>query len=241
MAIDLAESQSDAAPPTVARHPRREDPSVYDRSSLPDDCLVMIAGQAEADYLPMAPENQSCEFLDGVVYMPPRVEVVHQNDLNFLLALVSFHHAQHPIGFITTGPAALRLREGRWVEPDLFVLPEASGEQARAEGFGFPPALLAVEILSPSNRSHDLETKAAAYREALVDEVWYVDRSDRVEVVDRREGDEPGYKRESIAEGSVVARSLAGFWFDAAWLWQEPRPNLPGCLATILAGPPGAA
>ena len=41
----------------------------YDRSSLKGDFRIMIADQTVEDYLRRAPENRSCEFIDGVVYL----------------------------------------------------------------------------------------------------------------------------------------------------------------------------
>ena len=206
----------------------------YDRSSLPGDFLVMIAGQTEEDYFRRAPDGQFCEFIDGIVYMPPRVHYVHQRDVQFLVFLVMSYHARRPIGCLATGPAALKLRDGCWVEPDLFLVPADQKGTLEVEGYGTPPVLLVVEVLSPSNRDHDLITKSALYREAQVDEVWFIDRPYHEVIVDRREGDT--YTSERIKAGPVVARSLAGFWFDVAWLWREP--DVLECINTILAGPP---
>ena len=210
----------------------------YDRSSLPGDFLVMIAGQTEEDYFRRAPDGQFCEFIDGIVYMPPRVKPEHQEDTNLLLVLISCYHSVRPLGYITTGPAALRLREGCWLEPDLFIVPEEQRAQVRAEEFGRPPVLLVVEVLSPSNKAHDLDRKAAEYRQAAVDEVWFIDRPCREVIIVRREGDD--YITRHVSTGPVLAKSLNGFWFDAAWLWHEPPPNVLQCVNTILAGLPGA-
>ena len=122
------------------------------------------------------------------------------------------------------------------LEPDLFVLPVGTKAQIREDGFGRPPALLVVEVLSPSNRSHDLETKSALYREANVAEIWFVDRRDQVLIAERREAE--GYATNRFKTGPVVSRALPGFWFNADWLWAEPEPNLLDCLDLILAGPP---
>ena len=207
----------------------------YDRSSLEGDFMVMIAGQTEADWLRRAPDT-FCEFIDGIVYMPPRVRPMHQEDVHFLLFLIQFYHLHRSVGYIATGPVALKLREDCWLEPDLFLVPEGSRGQIREEGYGRPPVLLVVEVLSPSNRSHDLETKARLYREAQVEEIWFVDRPNRVVIVERRAAE--GYTTERVEAGPVLSRSLPGFWFDAAWLWAEPAPNLLDCANIILAGPP---
>jgi len=208
----------------------------YDRSSLRGDFMVMIAGQTEADYLRRAPTGRFCEFIDGIVYMPPSVLPDHQFDLLFLSALVACYNARRPIGVVQAGPAILKLRDGCLLEPDLFVLPLGTKAQIRADGLSHLPALLVVEVLSPSNRSHDLTTKSVLYREAEVAEIWFVDRRDRVLISERLE--EGRYVLERFESGPVESRSLPGFWFDAAWLWAEPEPNLLDCLDLILAGPP---
>ena len=212
-------------------------PDWYDRSSLPGDFMVMIAGQTEDDYLRRALDRQICEYIDGIVHMPQRVHIVHQLDVQFLVALLSYYHPERPTGLLATGPAAIKLREGCWLEPDLFLVPEASRALVKQEGYARPPVLLAVEVLSPSNRDHDLLIKAALYPEARVDEVWFVDRPNQVVLIDRRVGDV--YESERVVAGPVVARSLPGFWFDVAWLWADREPNLIDCMNQILAGPPG--
>ena len=215
---------------------RSKRPDWYDRSSLAGEFMVMIAGQTEDDYLRHAPDRQFCEFIDGIVYMPPRVHADHQEDVNRLLFFIMYYHTLRPVGYLSSGPAAIKLRDGCWLEPDLFLVPEAARTQVKRDGFARPPVLLAVEVLSPSHRDHDLVTKAALYREARVDEVWFVDRPNRVVLVDRREGDV--YHSERVEAGPVISRSLAGFWFDPGWLWAEPEPNLIDCIQQVLAGPP---
>ena len=226
-----------AATLLVDAHEAAEDaqPHFYDRSSLRGDFMVMIGGQTEADFWLRAPDTR-CEFIDGIVYMPPSVHAYHQFDFQLLLCLISVFHAHHPIGVIQLGPTILKLRDDCLLEPDLFVLPLGTKAQICAAGYVQTPVLLAVEILSPSTRSHDLVVKSALYREANVAEVWFVDRRDRAVIVERFEAGE--YVTERVAAGPVVSRSLPGFWFDVAWLWAEPAPNLLTCLDQILAGPP---
>lgn len=210
-------------------------PDWYDRSSLPGDFMVMIAGQTAAEYLRRSPDHRFCEFIDGIVYMPPSVKPEHQFSTQFLLCLISCFHACRPLGVVLTGPVVLKLRDDCLLEPDLFVLPV--GGRTQIEGsYCLLPALLVVEVLSPSNRSYDLNQKAALYREANIPEIWFVDGRDRVVIVERLEAG--AYVTERIVEGPVVSRSLPGFWFDAGWLWAEPEPNLLDCLNQVLAGPP---
>ena len=69
------------------------------------------------------------------------------------------------------------------VEPDLVVvLPGTHARQAMRGIEGSPD--LVIEVLSPSNRTHDVLTKRELYRRGGVREYWMVDPDDRsIEVV----------------------------------------------------------
>jgi Uma2 family endonuclease len=60
------------------------------------------------------------------------------------------------------------------VQPDIVVLLPDSTARPVARGVEGPPDLV-VEVLSPSNRDHDLLTKRALYGIAGVRESWLVD------------------------------------------------------------------
>lgn len=207
----------------------------YDRSSMVGDFMVMIADQTEEEYLRRAPENKVCEFIDGTVYMPSPVTLWHQFEVQFLAVLLEMFTARRRAGIVLTGPAAIKLRPDCFLEPDIFVLPP--GGEAQFHGvYCDPPALLVVEVLSKSTRSHDLNLKRDLYREAGVLEVWFVDDRDKVLIVHRRGVD--GDEVERIESGPYHSRVLPGFWFEVSWLWARPRPDLYECMQIILAGPP---
>jgi Uma2 family endonuclease len=209
----------------------------YDRSSLVGDFMVMIDGQTEAEYLRRAPENRICEFIDGVVYMPSPVSWRHQEIVQFLFHLLDAYRCEKGLGPIFTGPAVLKLRAGRAVEPDIFVLPPGAGERGQVhKPYGSPPADLVVEVLSESTRTHDLQHKAILYREEGVAELWLIDGRNHLLLVERRGAD--GYHASRIEDGPHRSSAIPGFWIDVSWLWADPLPNARRCLETILAGPP---
>jgi len=207
----------------------------YDRSSLVGDFMVMIADQTEEEYLRRAPENKICEFIDGTVYIPSPAELWHQFDIQLLVFLLEGFTADRQAGHILTGPATFRVRDGCYLEPDLFVIPFDAN--SNFQGFYRElPVLLVVEVLSKSTRSHDLNRKAELYREAGTIEVWFLDLRDQALIVHRRA--EGGYEVERIETGVYSSRAVPGFWLDVSWLWARPRPNVMVCLRAILAGPP---
>ncbi len=207
----------------------------YDRSSLVGDFMVMIDGQTEGDFLRYAPENRTCEFIDGIVYMPSPATLEHQFDNQILFFLLEGFTGERRSGIVLTGPAAVRLRPDCLLEPDAFVLPFDCEQQMHGI-YCEPPLLIVVEVLSRSNRSHDLSRKSALYREAGVPEVYFIDDRDGVVIVERNA--DGATVTDRVETGPVISRALPGFWFDASWLWASPRPNLLQCLVRILAGPP---
>jgi len=207
----------------------------YDRSSLRGDFLVMIPHQTEEDYLQLCPEGKFCELIDGVVCMHAAAEKQHQFNVSLLSFVLQGFTTVREAGIVLLGPSALRIGPDRYFEPDIFVMPNAATAQADPI-YWHPPALLVVEVLSRTTRDHDLREKGAIYREAGIIDVWFIDHRDRAVIVQRPTAD--GVETREVKSGSLHPTGLPGFWFDVAWLWAEPRPNLMHCLDRILAGPP---
>jgi Uma2 family endonuclease len=231
MATDV---QSVPTPLPDAPTPPADDARRYDRSSLPFEGMVTLSGQSEEDFWRLAPEKQYCEYIDGIVCMPSPVSYWHQLVIVFLIDVLNGFRIARGTGRVLMGPAPLRLRQGRVPEPDVFVQPAGWQEDERAEPPD-PPAVLVIEILSPSTRSHDLNLKAKVYQDAKIPDIWFVDGRDKVVVAYRREGD--GYRVDRVSEGRLTCSALEGFWIDAAWLWADPLPDPRRCLEAILAGP----
>ena len=220
---DLSSIRGEAEEAAVSR-------SIYDRSSLVGDFLVIIEDQTSEDFEKYAPEDRFCDYLEGRVFMPSPVSPRHQEQVGFFHSLLDLYRECRGGGWkLFLGPAVLRLDAEHKPEPDLFVIPTAAPEPGVA-------ALFVIEVLSPSTRSHDLGRKLQAYRDAGIPEIWLLDDRDRKLVAERRRGN--GYDREEYAEGVVASSALPGFWIDLAWLWSDPLPGPSGCLQTILAGPP---
>jgi len=215
------------APPAEAVEPV---PEFYSRASLRGDFMVMIAGQTVEDWKRLAPPNQICEYIDGIIYMPNTPTDEHQYVAGFLFHLLDGFRCERGTGEVRFAPCALVLRDDRFPQPDVFVRP--------IEGVEGVPALLTVEILSPSTRAQDLTKKLAIYQENAIPELWSIDMEGHMLRVDRR-GADGGYDTHRVEAGVWYLASLPGFWIDVAWLWDRPLPNPRRCLEAILAGPPG--
>ena len=120
------------------------------------------------------------EFTDGRVEALPMPTEKHQIMLLFLYRLLHARVRESPRrGVVVTSGLRMRVREGKFREPDLLLLRDRS-DPRRRDRFWLGADLVA-EIVSPDDPDRDLVVKRADYAEAAVPEYWIVDP--RVETV----------------------------------------------------------
>ncbi|EYE88346.1 hypothetical protein Q428_08540 [Fervidicella metallireducens AeB] len=162
------------------------------------------------------------EYIDGVVYMTPSPSTKHQRVSSRL---------QIKLGLFVEGtscevfgaPYDIELKrediEGtKIVIPDISVICDKSGF-TEAKYIGVPA--LIVEILSPSNQSHDLITKLNLYMKYGVKEYWIVNpmlESVTVYTLNDEEMYEQ-YDMKAI-RGEVKSKILDGFSIDLEYIYK---------------------
>ncbi len=115
-----------------------------------------------ADYF-ATPEGERWELIDGVLYhMAAAPSVKHQTSSGNLFFLFSSHIRPRRLGAVYAAPFAVMLPDESTVEPDLLFVSAARRHIVSDRACEGPPDLV-VEILSPSNTRHDLETKRELY------------------------------------------------------------------------------
>ena len=134
-------------------------------------------GWTYQDLLSLPNDGRRFEIIEGELYEMPSPSWDHattiMNLIALLLPVVSALQAT-----LRTAPLDVFFPGADPVQPDLVVLlPDGSADPSRRGLEGSPD--LIIEILSPSNRSHDLVTKRALYSRAGVREYWLVDPSER--------------------------------------------------------------
>lgn len=154
----------------------------------------------------MPESNQLLELWNGEVVVPPGPETVHMDAQNELFVQLWNAARRVSNADVYTAPYEVRLREQTVVQPDIVVFtPKSTGKKTR-RGFEGVPDLI-VEILSPSNRDHDLIRKSALYAEAGVPEYWVVEPVARHLIVGSlREG---YYEREALYGGVIECKALS--------------------------------
>lgn len=126
----------------------------------------------EAQYLKLAAQtNHLIEFTDGTLEGLPMPTRSHQLILLFLYEL--FNRLLRPCsGIVLVAPMRLRIRPGKWREPDLLLL--LSTADTRNQEDYWLGADLVVEIVSPDRPERDLVEKPHDYAEAAIPEYWIV-------------------------------------------------------------------
>jgi Uma2 family endonuclease len=118
-------------------------------------------------------DNVFLEFADGFLEVLPSPTFQHQRILSFLLMALHDWVVARQRGLALFGPLRVRVREGRYREPDvLFMLAEHADRMGNDYWEG---ADLVMEVVSERNRRHDLVTKREEYARAGIPEYWIVD------------------------------------------------------------------
>ena len=125
------------------------------------------------DYYALPPERR-VELIDGVFYDMASPSLAHQAILGQLYLQFASCIEKHPECelFFAPSDVCLDMDDYTMVQPDLYMICNRKDNEKRRLN-GAPDFVL--EILSPSNQSHDLFRKLSKYRFAHVREYWIVD------------------------------------------------------------------
>lgn len=164
------------------------------------------------------PEGKRYEIIKGELYEMPAPTPDHQRVIGRLYLRMT--PAAASIGAdVLLSPLDVFVPGSDPVQPDLLVLLPEKRHLVSGRGVEGVPDLV-VEVLSPSNRPHDLATKRALYERGGVREYWIVDRdAATIEVLVLEGG---SYRRRVLAAGSdlVTSAVLPTLSFPAAAAFQ---------------------
>ena len=178
---------------------------------------------SDEDYLRLTDRcNRLVEFTDGRVQELPMPTFTHQA---VVLALYrQLHDFLVPRGGVVMVAALrMRVREGKFREPDLLLLRDRS--DARCQDRYWLGADLVIEVVSPDDPDRDPVEKRTDYVEAGIPEYWIVDPRDETITVLAMEGD--AYRDLGVFAAGDAARSrvLEGFAADVSAVFDAPKPG----------------
>ncbi len=161
------------------------------------------------------------ELTDGCVEGLPMPTHSHQAVVLCLYRL--FHAYLHPRGGVAmVVPLRMRIREGKYREPDLLLLQSRLDD--RCQERYWQGADLAVEVVSPDNPDRDWIDKRHDYAEAGVPEYWIADPRNGTITVLALEDD--AYTEQGVFARGDTATSplLAGLAIDVAATFDAAKP-----------------
>jgi Uma2 family endonuclease len=131
-----------------------------------------------AEVLDLIARNPLCtpryELVDGVLLVTPAPGNTHQRAVKWMCWLLTNFLIEQPgVAEAFTSPADVRLEPETTVGPDVFVVPIGEARRMLREP-SVHALLLAVEVLSPGDRSGDRSRKRKLYQRTIP-EYWIVD------------------------------------------------------------------
>jgi Uma2 family endonuclease len=128
---------------------------------------------SEDDYLWLTDHTKRlAEFTEGHIEVLPMPTDEHQRMVLFLYRAMYAFLAARGIGIVLVAPLRLRVRPGRYREPDVLVL--LSTTDPRRSNRYWTGADLVVEVVSPDDPKRDLTRKRREYARAGIPEYWIV-------------------------------------------------------------------
>jgi Uma2 family endonuclease len=188
---------------------------------LLEDILPRQGEWLEEEYLVLTDHRtRLIEFTDGFLEVLPMPTDEHQTLLKFLfLAFFQFFEANG--GSVLFAPLRMRIRAGKYREPDLLVL--LVRDDPRRQNRFWEGADLALEVVSEDKPERDLVDKRGDYAEAKVPEYWVVNPQSESITVLRLVGtayEEAGTYRRGETAASVLR---PGFSLDVAAVFDSVR------------------
>ena len=133
-----------------------------------------IGSKTYDDLLAMPDDGNRYELIFGEIVMTASPKRKHQFALFQLGKLIDAYVRDHRLGEVYIAPYDVKLSVHNVVEPDILFV-RRSRLSILTEDFVDGPPDLVVEVLSPTNRAHDLVKKATLYADFGIPEYWIVD------------------------------------------------------------------
>jgi Uma2 family endonuclease len=150
------------------------------------------------------------ELIEGEVFMTPSPNTKHQRVVGRLFRTLSDFVEKNDLGEVFIAPYDIVFSTWTALEPDLlFIRKERASIVTEANVQGTPD--LVIEVLSPSNKAYDRQTKLLAYEKGGVPELWYFDPEGRTAEI-LRLGSEGRYVLAARLSGddAIVTKILTG-------------------------------
>jgi Uma2 family endonuclease len=172
------------------------------------------------DLAAMPDDGKRYELINGELYELTGPNTKHQRAILRLSWSLGHFVNERKLGEVFVAPFDVYFTPHNTVQPDIIFVSRERRRIIRADKIEGAPDLL-MEILSPSNRIHDVVTKAALYATFGVPEYWLVDpERDTIAVQTLRDGI---YVPVESTDGIARSLALPGFEVNPTDVFAEPE------------------
>ena len=183
--------------------------------------MAMRAGRVVLtyrDYAALPDDGRRYEIHEGELSVTPAPGTRHQKISIRLAATLHHHVSARGLGEVFAAPYDVILSDPTIVQPDIvFVANDRLGRISERGIEGAPT--LVVEVLSPSTREADRDTKLRLYARHGVPWYWIVDPDARVVEVYRLEAGSYVLSKRIAGDEPVSAEPFADLVIPPASLW----------------------
>jgi len=169
------------------------------------------------EYVLFPSDGNRHEIIDGRHYMNPAPSPRHQAVSRHIQFQLYGQIELQKLGEVIDAPIDVQFSEWDVVQPDLVVVLSANRIITPSKVKGVPD--LIVEILSPSNRGHDLELKRQLYEQSGVPEYWIVDPDDQSVTRYRLQADKTFARPEVFHDSIQFESSVCKAVVDLRRVW----------------------
>jgi Uma2 family endonuclease len=199
--------------------PKTFSPSARTEQDLAYELLSEPVWSDEAYLVFSEAFNRPIELSDGHLIILPMPSLTHQRILKQFVYLGQTWLGATKRGEILFAAHPICLWPGKYREPDAMIwLNEHKNRMGERES---GPPDLALEIVSPNNEPHDLETKFQEYAQTGVPEYWIIQPETRTVSVYTLDAQSYKLAAQSMAGQRASSRILPGFEVSVDALFAE--------------------
>ena len=176
----------------------------------------MAMSPADYEELVLGEPDRTWELVRGRLREKPAMSRAHDSRA-FELGVALHNQVDRRVYRVSANFARLRRLDGSYLVPDVVVVHETDRPTLKDEPRAFDvydtPALIVVEVWSPSTGDYDVEEKLRAYQERGDREIWRLHPFDHVLTAWRRRPD-GGYDEAVFRGGTLTPAELPGVMID---------------------------
>jgi Uma2 family endonuclease len=187
----------------------------------PQDYILILRGMTEKEYWEFSSEDLKVEYSQGCLYIHSPASIRHEKIFSFLHRFINNYLERNDLGELLGSRVAILLPNGHRPEPDLVFFSLNSYNLENENIYTGKPEWI-IEIVSKGTESHDIGEKLSWYKEAKIQEIWYI-YQDPPKLLRYLKRKNDTYLSETIETGKIAPKKFPEMKIDLKWLKEFPK------------------